>query len=539
MLRLICDPGAFMANSDTTFLKQALAGEFPVASGARFLATLPPMPNNFAPYQNLLARAREIALIDGASSLLGWDEETCMPPAALDFRAAQQAHLSGWTHRLFTAPEVGGWIQECEQRAFGDGSQEAANTLEWRRAYDRATKLPPELVEEFQRARSFAREAWVEARRKSEFPIFQPHLEKILDLNRQMADRWGYETSRYDALLEGYETGARAAQLKILFAELRPEIVKLLGPAVERSRSVPATLLEGEYPIAAQQAFNREVAAGFGFDFNAGRIDTAAHPFCSGVGPGDCRMTTRYNEQDFTESLYGTLHETGHGLYDQGLPPADHGTPAGAAVSLGIHESQSRLWENHVGRSPYFWEHWHPVACRYFLGLKQFSPEQITAAVNRVAPSFIRTEADEVTYDLHIILRFELELKLIEGELPVADLPSVWNAEFEKMFGLKVPNDTLGCLQDIHWSHGSLGYFPTYTLGNLNAAQLFRRAKFDHPGLEEELGAGRYQTLRTWLREKIHAHGSCLKPPQLMRQATGETTQAKYHLEHLREKFTD
>lgn len=514
-----------------------MAGEFPVASRARFLSLLPPMPDDFAPYQNLLGRAREIALIDGASSLLGWDEETCMPAAALEFRAAQHAHLSGWTHRLFTAPEVGRWIEECEQHGFAAGSKAAANTREWRRAYGRATKLPPELVEEFQSARSFAREAWVEARRKSEFPIFQPHLEKILALNRQMADRWGFEVSRYDALLEGYETGARAAQLKILFAELRSEIVKLLSPAVERSRAVPATLLDGEYPVAAQQAFNREVAAAFAFDFNAGRIDTTAHPFCSGIGPGDCRMTTRYNEQDFTESLYGILHETGHGLYDQGLLIGDHGTPAGAAVSLGIHESQSRLWENHVGRSPYFWEHWHPAACRHFPSLKQFSPEQITAAVNRVAPSFIRTEADEVTYDLHIILRFELELKLVEGELPVADLPSVWNAEFEKMIGLKVPNDALGCLQDIHWSHGSLGYFPTYTLGNLNASQLFRRAKHDHPGLESELRAGRYQTLLAWLREKIHAHGSCLKPPELMKLATGETTQAKYHLAHLREKF--
>ncbi len=409
---------------------------------------------------------------------------------AVGFRAEQTAFLSGWTHRQFTAAEVGEWICACEDHGFSGDTPEAANVREWRRSYDRATKLPPELVEDLQRATTLAREAWVEARAKSEFSIFQPHLQTILDLNKRMADCWGYEECRYDALLEEYEPGARASRLKTLFAELRPAIVDMLGPAVERSASLPEDFLAGEYPASAQQAFNQEVAEAIGFDFKAGRIDTTTHPFCTGLGPADTRLTTRYDTANFAQSLYGVLHEAGHGLYDQGLPGEDYGTPMGSAVSLGIHESQSRLWENHVGRSRAFWEHWFSVACRHFPHLKKFTPEQMTRAVNRVSPSFIRVEADELTYDLHIILRFDLEQELVSGEMSVADLPAAWNEQFEKSLGLKVPNDALGCLQDIHWSLGSMGYFPTYTLGNLNASQLMQRARQRRGGSGESV-AGR------------------------------------------------
>ena len=490
-----------------------------------------------AAYETLRARTREIALVEGATALLNWDEETFMPRGALPFRAEQLAFFSGWTHRQFIAPEVGDWIKACEDHGFAPDSDEAANTREWRRSYDRATKLPSELVEEFNRTATLARDAWAEARKRSEFVHFQPHLEKLLQLNRQMADRWGYVECRYDALLDGHERGALASQLKTLFAELRPALVSVLGPAVERSKSITENFLEADYPIVAQQAFNREVAEAIGFDFNAGRIDTTTHPFCTGLGPSDTRLTTRYNERDFTESFYGVLHEAGHGLYDQGLKVEHHGTPLGNACSMGIHESQSRLWENHVGRSVAFWEHWHPRACHHFPTLQKFSPEQIAGAINRVAPSFIRVEADQVTYDLHIILRFELELKLIEGELKVADLPAMWNEEFEKMLGLKVPDDARGCLQDIHWSLGAFGYFPTYTLGNLNAAQLMQRATQDLPSMEAELRAGRYANLLGWLREKVHVPGQRHAPQELMRRATGQETRSEHHLACLRRKF--
>ena len=495
------------------------------------------MPADFKPYADLLARSREIAFVDAAAALLNWDEETYMPRGALDFRAGQLAFFSGWSHRQFTAPEVGGWIWACEDRGFTPESDEAANVRNWRWAYDRATKLPPELVEEFNRATTLARDAWADARRQNEFARFLPHLETVIDLSRRMADHWGYEDCRYDALLEGHERGARAKDLTTLFAELRSAIVQILGPAAETSRGISEALLEGDFPIAAQQCFNREVAEAIGFDFNAGRIDTTTHPFCTGVGARDCRLTTRYDERNFTQSLYGVLHEAGHGLYDQGLPREHYGTPLGKDISMGIHESQSRLWENHVGRTRAFWEHWHGPACRHFPVLKKFSPEHIARAVNRVAPSFIRVEADQVTYDLHIILRFEIELKLIEGELKAVDLPAYWNEEFKKMFELKVPDDARGCLQDIHWSIGALGYFPTYTLGNLNAAQLMACAARELPGLAADLPAGRYADLLEWLRVKIHVHGQRWLPPELMKRATGEFTSARHHLEYLRTKF--
>src|ERR1700722_3554699 len=494
-------------------------------------------PEAPASYKKLLGRARKIALASSAAQALTWDQETYMPAQALPFRAEQLAWLTGHAHKLFIAKQVGQWIAECEQQGFAAASDESGNVREWRRQYDRATKAPTSVVEKWEKVRAHAREAWRQARQQSKFSLFKPHLDKVLKLTRQMADCWGYQDSPYNALVEGYEPAATAAQLRQLFSELPPAITSILGPAVAKSATVPADLLKGEYPIAAQQAFNRKVAEAIGFDFHAGRIDTTTHPFCTTLGSGDCRLTTRYNETDFAQSLYGILHEAGHGMYEQGLVPEDFGTPNGSAVSLGIHESQSRLWENHVGRGPAFWEHWHPVACEHFPGLKKFSPAQITAAVNRVAPSFIRVEADQVTYDLHIILRFEIEVNLVEGTLKTADVPAYWNEQFEKMFGLKVTKDSDGCLQDIHWSIGLFGYFATYTLGNLNAAQLMRRAATENPGLSGELARGEYKPLLSWLREKIHRQGSRHAPRELIRLATGEPTGIRDHVNYLRAKF--
>ncbi|MEY4385953.1 MAG: hypothetical protein RLY20_1236 [Verrucomicrobiota bacterium] len=495
------------------------------------------MLETFPAYRKLLKRAREIALLDSTLSALSWDEETYLPPKALDHRAEQMAYLSGRAHRLFTATQVGDWISACEQHGFAPDSDEAVNVREWRRSYDRKTKIPARLVEKFSRIRTHAREAWGEARKQSKFKLFKPHFQKLLDLHLQFADLWGYTGSPYNAHLDEYEPGARAEDLRELFAKLRPEIVAILGPAVERSKQTPRSILNGHYPIAAQQAFNEEVATAMGFDFGAGRIDTTTHPFCTGLGPNDCRLTTRYSEEDFTQSLYGIMHEAGHGLYDQGLPKEHFGTPRGKDVSLGIHESQSRLWENQVGRDLAFWQHWHPIACKHFPELKRLTPEQITGAVNQVEPSFIRVEADQVTYDLHIILRFEIEMKLIERQLAVADVPAYWNEQFEKSFGLKVPDDAHGCLQDIHWSIGTIGYFPTYSLGNLNAAQLMRKAHADLPALKSELARGNYGALLQWLCDKVHSHGMRHHPQELMRLATGEPTKPEAHLANLREKF--
>jgi carboxypeptidase Taq len=494
-------------------------------------------PESPAAYKKLLRRSREIALATSAASALTWDQDTYMPPKALPYRAEQLAWLSGHAHRRFIARQVGDWMAACEQLGWAPDSAPAGNLREWRRQYNRATKVPPRLVEKMERVRAHAREAWRLAREQSNFALFKPHLDKILALTRQMADCWGYAESPYDALVEGYEPGATAAQLRRLFSELRPAIASVLPPAAARSAAVPADALLGQYPVASQQAFNRKVAQAIGFDFEAGRIDTTTHPFCSTLGAGDCRLTTRYVETDFIQSLYSVLHEAGHGLYEQGLPPEDFGAPNGTAVSLAVHESQSRLWENHVGRGPAFWEHWHPVACEFFPGLKKLSPALLTAAVNRVCPSFIRVEADQVTYDLHILLRFEIEVSLVEGALKTADVAAYWNEQFEKMLGLKVAKDADGCLQDIHWSIGLIGYFPTYTMGNLNAAQLMRRAAEENPGLADELARGEYAPLRSWLREKIHCQGSRHNPRELIRLATGEPTGIRDHVDYLRAKF--
>jgi carboxypeptidase Taq len=484
-------------------------------------------------YASLLERSRELNLLAGARNVLSWDQETYLPKKGVAFRAEQLAYLGGKMHRLQTDGVVGTWIAKCEDAGL-DGL-EAAAVREWRWEFDLATKLPSEFVEEESRVSSLAMEAWQSARGKSDFAEFRPHLEKLVDLSRRKADFFGYEACAYDALLDCYERGSTSAGLVETFSALRASLAEIGPLAWERSASVPADLLHGHYPVAAQQAFNAEVAAAFGFDFEAGRIDTTAHPFCSGIAPGDTRLTTRYDEADFMSSLYGVLHEVGHGLYEQGLPKDENGAPVTESVSLGIHESQSRLWENHVGRSPEFWAVWYDRACVHFEDLRKHSVEDVMRAVLRSERTFIRVEADEVTYDAHIILRFEIERRLISGELAVADVPEAWNAEFEAMFGLKVDKDSNGCLQDIHWSMGGFGYFPTYTQGNINAAQLMNAAR---PHIGDGLKVGNYEALLTWLRENVHQHGRRYLPNELMQRATGEAPNAKYHCEHLRKTYT-
>jgi carboxypeptidase Taq len=488
-------------------------------------------------YDSLLKRTRELALLGSTSSILHWDQETYMPEHANAWRAEQLSHLAGLTHRLWTGEEVGAWISACEQEVPREGSDAAVNVREWRRSYDRATKLPSVLVEESSKTEALAHQAWAEARKTNHFATFKPLLAKLIDLSRRKADLWGFAGSRYDALLDAYEPGSLTSTIDALLEGLAPQLASLVaeGAAAQESRPAPA-LPSGPYPVAAQQALNREVATALGFDFRAGRIDTTAHPFCTGLGPRDCRLTTRYDEQDFTSSLYGILHETGHGLYDQGLPEEHYGTPRGEAVSLGIHESQSRLWENHVGRSRAFWDHWFPRAVHHFPQLKSSSPDALWRHVNRIQRSFIRVEADEVTYDLHIILRFRIERRLIEGDLEAGDVPAFWNESFAKLFGLHVPDDARGCLQDIHWSMGGFGYFPTYTLGNLNAALLMQAAEHTVPGLRADLAGGRYGGLLAWLRKNIHSAGMSQRPQELMRTATGTDITPDAHLAHLRAK---
>lgn len=487
-------------------------------------------------YEELIALGRELQLLKDTSALLSWDQEAKLPRAGVAYRAEQAAWFGGEIHRRFTDPQTGDWIAACEEESFDPESDEGVNVREWRHAYDRATRLPGDLVEEFEKSRALAKATWADAREKSAFSEFEPHLEKLIGLCRQQAECWGYEDWAYDALLDGFERGARTTELEALFGGLRPELVAIADEAFSRE-PFDDSKLAGPYPIDQQIAFNHEVAAAVGFDFESGRLDTVTHPFCTTLGPHDTRLTTRYDENDFRSSLFGTLHEAGHGMYGQGLRHEVHGQPVGDAVSLGVHESQSRLWENHVGRSRDFWEQWLPKAAEHFPQLAALSPEEMYHAVNQAVRSHIRVEADEVTYDLHIMLRFEVETAVFNGDLAVADIPGEWNRRFEDLVGLKVENDADGCLQDIHWSLGIFGYFPTYSLGNLNASHLYAAALAGRPEIESQLAAGDYSGLLGWMQNNIHREGSRFLPRDLVTRAAGSPVTPQAHLDHLKERY--
>ena len=487
-------------------------------------------------YEDLCSLAREISLIHSTASVLGWDQETYMPPKSLDHRARQVAYLSAKAHALATSESFRSLLEKAECEATAAGPSQAANLREWRYELERAVRIPTALVAEESEVTSHAKHAWVEARKRSNFNLFAPHLTRVLEIARRKAALWGFKDEPYDALLMGYERGATTSAVATLFAELKPQLATIAKKAVERSAGIPKDLLQGHYPLEKQQQLNREIAESLGFDFDAGRIDTTAHPFCTTLGPGDVRLTTRYDTADFTSSLFGVLHEAGHGLYELGLPPADFGLPSGTAVSLGIHESQSRLWENHVGRSESFWQKWLPRAAELFPNLQKIAPSDFLKSIHRSEFSFVRVESDEATYDLHILLRFELERRLLNGSLEVTDVPKAWNEAFEGLFGLMPPDDAQGCLQDIHWSMGGLGYFATYTLGNLNAAQLFQEA-VSRPEIASGVNRAEYGPLLEWLRQHIHAKGSEQHPAELMRSATGRPTEPAPYLRHLRSRF--
>jgi carboxypeptidase Taq len=474
------------------------------------------------------------------SALLGWDEQTYLPRGGSAYRGDQRALLAGLHHERATDPLVGDLLVDAE----GSGvvsdpeSPESANVREWRREFDRVAKLPRSLVEELARVTSMAQQEWVEARKANDFAKFRPWLASIVDLKRQEAACLASGGDLYDALLDEYEPGAKGSELAELFESLRRDLVPLVAAIAGSSTGPKPGTLEGEYPLDRQKMFGEMVASTIGFDFDRGRLDTTAHPFCSGIGPGDVRITTRFDPRDFSSAFFGILHEVGHGLYEQGLDPAHQGTPMGEAVSLGVHESQSRLWENAVGRSRSFWEHWLPQARRFFReSLQGAKLDAFHAAINRVEPSLIRVEADEVTYNLHILIRFELERALIGGDLGVDDLPGAWNTKYRDYLGIQPPDDTRGCLQDIHWSAGLIGYFPTYTLGNLYAAQLYQKADADLGGLESAFARGDFAGLLAWLRDKIHRNGRRYRAANLIRRATGSTLDHQPLVRALKAKY--
>ncbi len=491
-------------------------------------------------YEELIRRSREATLLASCSALLGWDEQTYMPKGGADHRGEQMALLAGLHHEKLTDPRIGDLLASLQGSSLTSDSTttSAVNIREIGRIYRRAVRLPRDLVEEMARTTSLAQQDWVEARRETNFTRFQPWLERIVTLKKREAECLGFDDSPYDPLLDEYEPGAKTSDLTRLFESLRTDLVPLVAAIAESPRRPNLSILQRDYPIDRQRVFGEAVASAFGFDFHRGRLDVAAHPFCSGIGPGDCRITTRFHANNAAEALFGIMHEVGHALYDQGLDKEHYGVPMGEAVSLGVHESQSRLWENAVGRSLPFWQHFYPLARQIFHEPLYDTPlDDFLFAVNHVEPSLNRVQSDEVTYNLHILIRFELEQALLSGSLAVSDVPAAWNERYRNYLGVTPSNDAEGCLQDIHWSAGLMGYFPTYTLGNLFAAQFFAKANSDLGDQGPSFARGDFRPLLDWLRENVHRHGQRYRSSTLVEKVTGSPVDHRPLINALRQKY--
>ncbi|MEN6406679.1 MAG: carboxypeptidase M32 [Thermoguttaceae bacterium] len=483
--------------------------------------------------------ARQTAVWASIDATLGWDERTHLPPAGAEYRAEQSALVAGLAHQRWTDPTFGRQLEElaASPLAADPESDAALIARRLRRQYDRRIKMPKTLVERLARLTILGQQAWQDARQNDDFPAFRPILEEVVELKRQQAEAIGYDDCPYDALLDEYEPEERTARVAGVLGQLRDALTPLVAEIQQSGRRPNVGLLHRDFPVALQAQFGLAAASAIGFDFARGRLDETAHPFCTTLGPHDCRITTAYDERHFGSALFSILHEAGHGLYEQGLPVEWFGLPPGEAVSLGLHESQSRLWENFVGRGRPFLTFYFPLAQQRFSALRDVSFEEFYFAINDVRPSLIRIEADEATYNLHILIRFELERALLDGQLQAADLPAAWNEKYQTYLGVTPPNDRDGVLQDVHWSAGLIGYFPTYALGNLYAAQFFAQARRDIGDLDARLTAGDFRPLLDWLRDRIHRHGQRWSAAELVRRATGRELSIEPLMEHLRTKL--
>ncbi len=493
-----------------------------------------------AHYTEMTSLLREASTLGSVGALLGWDQETYMPPGAGRARAEQSSVIARLTHEKRTDPRLGELIRACEEdpEISDPSSETGANIRCIRRDFDKATKVPGDLVAELARTGSEAQDLWKHAREKSDFAAFAPALTKMLDLTRRKAECLGVTSGGelYDALLDEYEPDARASEIEAVFLPLRDRLSAFIADIRENGTPPRVDFTRREVPVEKQHAFGRAVVSALGFDFGAGRLDTTTHPFCSGMAAGDTRLTTRYAPDNFADALSSTMHEAGHGLYEQGLPKSGPfaGTPLADDVSLGIHESQSRMWENSVGRSRAFWAWALPLANRHFGGVfDDIDVDTMVPAMNTCTPSLIRVESDEPTYNLHVMIRFGLERSMIKGELAVADLPGAWNEQYKRLLGVDVPDDRRGCLQDVHWSFGLIGYFPTYSLGNLYAAQLWETINEQIPDLDARMERGEFGALLGWLRENIHKHGRRYTARELCERATGKALSADPLMRHL------
>ena len=488
--------------------------------------------------EQLKATLAEISDLDHATALLAWDMQTYMPPAGAEGRGNQLAILDRLVHDRITSPDLGKLLDELKPYAAtlepdSDGARLIKVTA---RKYDKALHIPARYIEESARLTALAEQAWVVARQKSDFSIFQPYLERTVALRKEYASFFPGIDHPYDALLDDFEPGMKTAEVKTIFDGLRSKQVELIK-AIAAKPQVDDGFLHQPFEAARQWSFGEEVISKLGFDWKRAWQDKSAHPFTMEIGLKDVRITTRVDANSLNTLLFGTLHECGHAFYSLGVAPELERTSLQDSASFGLDESQSRLWENLVGRSRPFWKHFYPRLQEIFPQLSTIPLDKFYRGINKVAPSFIRVEADEATYNLHILLRLEIEIALLEGKLEVKDLPALWNAKMQETLGVTPPNDAMGVLQDIHWSQGSIGYFATYALGNLISAQLWGKANQDIPDLEGQIEAGRFEALLGWLREKIHRHGAKFEPQELVQRVTGSRIDPAAYIRYLTRKF--
>jgi len=497
------------------------------------------MPSALDTFKERWAR---ISILEQTMAILGWDMETYMPEGGVAARSEQMALLSELAHQWLISDETARLLEDAERESKGGDyfAVDVSMLRAARRTYDQRVKIPEQLVSRIARTTAKANSIWVDARARSDFGAFAPILAELIEMNREQADCLGFTEHRYDALLDLFEPDLKTSTVEQLFSEMKGELVPLVKEITGHEKSPDTGFLNQKFSTVAQEAFGLVVLKDMGYDFRRGRQDRSAHPFTTSFSPYDVRITTRYDEKDLLSALFSTVHEGGHALYDQGLPLDLVNTPLCQPISLGVHESQSRLWENIIGRSRSFWIHYLPILKQHFPGqLDGISLDQFYRAVNRSRPGLIRVESDELTYNLHIFIRFEIEKDLIGGSLSTGEIPSVWNEKYRNYLGITPPDDARGCLQDIHWAHGSFGYFPTYTIGNLLSAQLYNKALEDHPSIPSEIEQGNMRTLLGWLRDRVHRHGSRYTFAELVMEITGGEVQVGPFMKYLSDKFRE
>lgn len=495
-----------------------------------------PEANSEKLYQRYQQQMQKVADVKYSAAVLQWDQETYLPTKGADFRGRQLATLSEIAHQMFTDDKVGNLLQELLSKDLNEQQKRNAE-LSWD-DYSRLKKLPSEFVRKMSEAVSASFYAWLDARKQNDFKIFEPKLAPLVALKRQEADLYGYKAHPYDALMNEYEKGATVTMIDKVFSDIKIPLGELLNE-VQNKQPADDTFLHQHFPKQQQWEWGITLAKQLGFDFEAGRQDISEHPFTTNFSSRDVRITTRIDEHDFANMTWSTIHEVGHALYEQGLPADQYGLPLGEYASLSIHESQSRLWENCVGRGAAFWNYYYPKLNEFFPAqFREVSKDHFLKAVNKVQPSFVRTEADELTYHFHVMVRYELEKRLIEGSLQVDEIPLYWNDQYKALLGVDVPGDKQGCLQDVHWSHGSFGYFATYSLGSFYAAQFWEQAKKDVSGLENKISEdGKTDELLMWLRNNVHKHGKFYNSDQLCTLITGKNLDSTVFVSYLRQKL--